>query len=105
MALLRVKRANLLALALALVMLSANVAPGMTRVFRHNCEQAYTLDICHPLPGVDRASVFPVVAAIIPTGARISPAPASVRCPLSGAFRLVSRPAEKPDPPPPKTLV
>lgn len=101
----RVNRANLLALALALVTLSANVAPGVTRVFRHNWEQAYTLDICHPLPGVDRAIAFPVVAAIIPAGSRISPTLASLRCPLSSGFRLLSRPAEKPDDPPPKMLV
>ena len=100
----KMNRSNLLPLMIAILMFAANLAPSVTRVIRQDRERAFTVDICHPLPGMNSANSFPVLAAVIPLGSRAISAELCMRLwPLS-ARAILSRPAGKPDPPPPRAV-
>ncbi len=96
----RTHRLRTIAFLLAVALAFVTVPSGARVVITSSASPTFTLDICHPLPGMDRT------AATIPLA---HPAPAVTRIVLADAGRIVDSPGAKadafnsaPDPPPPK---
>jgi hypothetical protein len=91
--------------AVALFVAAALLLGGMPIVASeaapHSCP-AFTLDICHPLQAVNAISA-PCNLPILRAEAIVyAPGPSSIIA--KSLFMITPRPADAPDPPPPKTL-
>ena len=63
---------------------------------------AFTLDICHPLQAVNAMSTPCNLPVLRTNGIAHAPAPAGVLA--EAIFTMATRPADAPDPPPPKAF-
>jgi hypothetical protein len=101
MAILKVLRRSRLPAQLLILTLLMGGLPTLSGIVVQPSEAAFTLDICHPLPGVDRSSTG--ISLFVPLPSRdFAPALADLGGADESYSLKASRPCEAPSPPPPK---
>lgn len=101
MAILRVLRRSRLPAQLLILTLLMGGLPMLSGVIVQPSEAAFTLDICHPMPGVDRSPAG--ISLLVPLPSRaFAPALGDLGGADESYSLKESRPSEAPSPPPPK---
>ena len=94
-------RDPLVAIALAIAMIAGGM-PNIEIRIRPHSRPAMTLNICHPLQAVNSVAAPCGLSAVRAEAIVREPEPAETVVKLAAPIK--TRPAESPDPPPPKTL-
>jgi hypothetical protein len=102
MAVLKIVRRPRLVAQMLIVTLLVGGSPVFSGVIVQPSAPAFTLDICHPMPGVDRSCGGISLAAPLPSR-MLTPALTKRGASSDSYPSWRSRPDEAPNPPPPKT--